>query len=305
MTVKTRDKEPVLKASVTTLNEHGYGFQYAVLQKVSALFDSGQSSFKVEGSEFPVAVGPDDKKNTKIDFVAIRLGKMPAHTDKGRGPKLFLLAECKRANPAYSDWCFIKAPFTRRIGMANSLVLEGGIIISSHPEPIMRTIQYVTQETNFYHLGIPLKTDRRGNTTGPAGDDAIEKAALQSMLGLNGFANFIKNRTGVVGAGMSFFLVPVIFTTAGLWTYNTDLSKADLETGNVGPPAIDDLQPCDWLFYEYNQSPTLKHSLANMESGSTIGDCLQWDYARTIAIVSWRKIEDFMIWLSHLALPSI
>src|SRR5215475_4091880 len=137
MTMKTRDKEPVLKASVKTLNEHGYGFQYAALQKVRELFDSGKSSFRVEGSEFPVAVGPDENSNTKIDFVAERLGKMPAHTDKGRGPKIFLLAECKRANPAYSDWCFIKAPFTRRTGLANSLVLEAGVVDSYPPRQIL------------------------------------------------------------------------------------------------------------------------------------------------------------------------
>ena len=93
----------------------------------------------------------------------------------------------------------------------------------------------------------------------------------------------------------------MIFTTAGLWTYDADLSKADLASGNV----LDALQPCDWLFYEYNQAPTLKHSLRYLESPSTLGDTLQQDYVRTIAIVSWRKIEDFMIWLSHLALPSI
>src|SRR5262249_37625996 len=157
------------------------------------------------GAEFPVAVGPDDKHNTKIDFVALRTAKLPPGSDGGLGPRMFLLAECKRANSDYTDWCFIKAPFTRRTGLANSLVIEAGAIRGHLPQPIMRTIQSLAQTTNFYHLGIPIKTDRKtGKRTGPKendrtapkANDAIEKAASQSMLGLNGFANFIKNRTG-------------------------------------------------------------------------------------------------------------
>ncbi len=298
------DKEPILKEFEKTLNEHGYGFQYAVLNQVREMHNSGRSAFCVEASEFPVAVGPDDKNNTKIDFVGLRLSELPQDGDKRVGPKMFLLAECKRANPAYSDWCFIRAPFTRRTGLANSLILEGGIINSEY-YPIMRALQYPTQTIDFYHLGVPIRTDQRGNTTGAKGDDAIERAASQSMRGLNGFANFIKHRPGTVGARESFFLFPVIFTTAGLWTSNADLSKADLESGNMDPSGLDSFQPCDWLFYEYNQSPTLKHSLGYADSPATLGESLQQDYVRTIAIVSWRKIESFMIWLSHLRVPSI
>src|SRR5262245_52932733 len=179
-------KQSLLNEFETTLNEHGYGFQYAVLQKVKELHDSEQSSFCVEGAEFPVAVGPDDKHNTKIDFVALRTTRLPPGSDGGRGPKMFLLAECKRSNPDYTDWCFIKAPFTRRTGLANSLVIETGLIRGHLPQPIMRTIQSLAQTTNFYHLGIPIKTDRKtGKRTGPKendrtapkANDAIEKAA--------------------------------------------------------------------------------------------------------------------------------
>jgi len=303
--MKTPDnKEPllkVLKEFETTLNEHGYGFQYAVLNKVKELHTQERSALSDQASEFPVAVGPDDKHNTKIDFVGLRLAKLPPGTDEEHAPIIFLLAECKRANPKYSDWCFIRAPFTRNTGLANSLVLEAGVVDSNyHPPILMRAIQYPSQTTNFFHLGVSIKTDKKGNKYGDIGNDAIEGAASQSMRGLNGFVNFISQKTSVVGLNQSFYLFPVIFTTAGLWTSDADLSKADLESGNIDPAVLGALQPCDWLFYEYNQSPTLKHSVGNVESPANVGDCLQQDYVRTIAIVSWRKIESFMIWLSHL-----
>src|SRR6266542_710648 len=260
------DKESLLKEFETTLNQHGYGFQYAVLEKVKELYAQERSAFSVEASEFPVAVGPDERNNTKIDFVGLRVAKLPQDGEKTVEPKMFLLAECKRANPTYSDWCFIKAPFTRRTGLANSLVLEAGVVDSYYHRPmLMRAIEYPTQTTAFFHLGIPVKTDQKGNKTGDKGDDAIERAASQSMRGLNGFANFISQRPSVVGLNQSFYLFPVIFTTAALWTYDADLSEADLESGHIVSAGPDAFQPCDWLFYEYNQSPTLKHSLGNME----------------------------------------
>jgi hypothetical protein len=302
------DKEPflkVLKEFETTLNEHGYGFQYAVLNKVKELHNQERSAFSVQASEFPVAVGPDDKHNTKIDFVGLRLAKLPPGTDEQGAPIIFLLAECKRANPAYSDWCFIRAPFTRNTGLANSLVLEAGVINQYHPGLLTRAIQYPCQTTNFFHVGVAIKTDKKGNKHGDIGNDAIEGAASQSMRGLNGFVNFIKRKTSIIGHNQPYYLFPVIFTTAGLWTSDADLSKADLESGDIDPAVLGALRPCDWLFYEYNQSPTLKHSVPNVESQASVGECLQQDYVRTIAIVSWRNIEQFMIWLSHLTVPPL
>lgn len=79
------------------LNFHGYGFQYAVLRFSEELFRQKISSWIFRWSEFPVQVNNVD---TRIDFIL-------ENTQNG----IFIVAECKRVNPAYSNWCFVKTPY--------------------------------------------------------------------------------------------------------------------------------------------------------------------------------------------------
>ena len=74
------------------LDQHGYGFQYALIRH---LREKGLSWY-LQATEFPVEVG---EKHTRIDFV-LKYGSR----------NVYLVAECKRANPALSNWCFIRAP---------------------------------------------------------------------------------------------------------------------------------------------------------------------------------------------------
>lgn len=54
-------------------------------------------------SEFPV----ESEKGTRVDFV---LERKASNSYK----RLFLVAECKRANPATANWCFVKSPYPHR-----------------------------------------------------------------------------------------------------------------------------------------------------------------------------------------------
>jgi hypothetical protein len=285
-----------LKGFEDTLNRHGYGFQHAVLKKVADMRTSTPqlSAFSVEVAEFPV----EADKNTKIDFIAQRIAPLPYPGNHGVCPRMFLLAECKRVNPALSNWCFIRAPFTRRTGYANSLTLEVGRVDSKY----VLAMQHIHCPTNLnlsFHLGLPIKSDQKGDSCSDSGRDAIEDAATQSMRGLNGFVNFIKRAPGVIGPDNSFVLLPVIFTTAKLWTSDDDLSKADIESGNLDILKHGSLQSREWLFFEYNQSPTLKHSVEYTEHPADLSEWLQQDFIRTIVIVSVKGIEGFMTWISH------
>src|SRR5579885_3410041 len=76
------------------LDSHGYGFQYAVLQRAKELHKTTSPWYPVV-PEFGVEAKGRD---TRIDFV---LGT--------RGMTLFLVCECKRANPAIANWCFAQA----------------------------------------------------------------------------------------------------------------------------------------------------------------------------------------------------
>jgi hypothetical protein len=144
----------VLKGFEKALNEHGYGFHYAVLKQTMDLYDATpqHSAFFFEAAEFPVESGGN---NTKIDFVLQRIAPLPHSGDAEFGSRMFLLAECKRVNPALSNRCFIRAPFTRRTGCSNALVLEAGVVNSSY-QPVMRKIQYPTNRTEFFHIALPI-----------------------------------------------------------------------------------------------------------------------------------------------------
>jgi hypothetical protein len=95
---------------------------------------------------------------------------------------MLLLAECKRANPGLSNWCFIRTPFTRRTGLANSLVLEAGIVNLEY-QPVMRKIQYPTNKTEFFHIALPsdgLQTHRLRRHAISYQGDKLSHLALSS-----------------------------------------------------------------------------------------------------------------------------
>src|SRR5437016_2231746 len=115
--------EKVRKGFEITLNRHGYGFQYSVLKLASELYKQNQSAWFFEVAEFPVEV---QQAGTRIDFILRRSNRFVG------GLPLFMLAECKRANPALSNWCFARAPFTRKGGMVNCLVSERAWLSETH-----------------------------------------------------------------------------------------------------------------------------------------------------------------------------
>jgi hypothetical protein len=112
------NENSVHKVFEETLNTHGYSFQYAVVELIEQLRIQSKSYWYFERAEVPVDVrGP----GTRIDFVLSRLS-----TPYGQKASQYqILAECKRTNPVYSDWCFVRAPYVKLAPSAPSLVLKG------------------------------------------------------------------------------------------------------------------------------------------------------------------------------------
>jgi len=88
------------------------------------------------------------------------------------------------------------------------------------------------------------------------------------------------------------YLMPVVFTTANLWTSDVDLRDAEIVTGDLAKSSVS-LTPVSWLYLQYAMSPRLKHSLARRETGFELADLLEPHYMRTIAIVNADGIEEF------------
>ena len=209
-----------------------------------------------------------------------------------------MVAECKRANPALSDWCFLKAPFAGNDGLPNKLVVDsiqpgdGQFHATCRATPLSRD--------DFYQIAIEVKSDKAGDASGN-GRRAIEEAAGQVMRGSNGLIESLLNFSKPIDGPTGCDLIPVIFTTANLWVSNVDLETTDLDTGNTHIPR-DGFEKVNRLFYQYNQSPKLKHSRIAGLRLSTISELLETMFTRTIPIVGPAGFKDFFRWASDVEL---
>jgi hypothetical protein len=92
------------------LNSHGYPFQNAILAGAQISINHNQSGWRLEAAELPVAVGPH---TTKIDFI------LWTHETQW-----WIIGECKRVNPEYSDWFFVKSKRLRRAQSSDRFIVE-------------------------------------------------------------------------------------------------------------------------------------------------------------------------------------
>ena len=242
--------ERVLAGFEKALNRHGYGFQSAVIKCAKELFEQNRSRWVFQVAEFPVEV---QKSGTRVDFILSRVDRNFAFN---RRP-FFMLAECKRANPALSNWCFVRAPYTNSVGFTNCLVVEQATLLdSSILQSSARAIP-MSNELSF-HVGLEVRSEEKGDSE-VAGRRAIEEVATQILRGLNGFIDFLKANPQILGEKQSCDLLPVVFRTAQIWTSDVDLSSANLTKGEIDL-AKAGFAKQDYVFYQYNCSPGLKHS---------------------------------------------
>jgi hypothetical protein len=283
------------------LNTHGYSFQYAVIKAAISYFEDKSSPWRFEVAEFPVEV---NDKSTHIDFIL-----------KNINESFYMVAECKRVNPALKDWCFVKAPYvSRKLSQSSSSgerivreVINSYLSTYTHsayasaipPQtPYTATgLQWFHRSRDIYRLAFEVKSGEKGE--GQYGRGQINEAITQVLTGLNGILNFASNTFDsetrlFFGADHAAFM-PVIFTNASLWVTEIDLSEADLESGNVDIDKIK-LEPREWLFYHYDQSPGLKHSVGFLpnEKIELLSDYLYFLYTRTIPIVNESAILNFL-----------
>src|SRR5262249_36241830 len=158
------------------------------------LWDQRKSPWIFEASEFPVNVG---NHNTRIDFI-LSTFLSPC----------WLLAECKRVNPEYSDWCFWRSDYIRHGNTGDTYIAE---IVGEAASGGMH-VQFPSQ--SMYHQGLSVLSGKnQKNST----NDAIEDAASQLCLGMNGMVEYLHKNKNMLGPDNSRILLPIIFTTARLW----------------------------------------------------------------------------------------
>jgi hypothetical protein len=278
MTSSNQIPEHILRGLRVTLDRHGYGFQYRVLKRIEELFMKG-SAWIFYAAEFPVEVRGC---STRIDFVL-------CHKDEN----LYLVAECKRANPALSDWCFVKIPYVRRGAgsEAQDVIVER--ISATNQLTIVSGSDNLGYSGPVYHLALEVKSDAKGDLAGQ-GRGVIEEAASQVLRGANGLVEFLQANWVLHQKNKpQARIVPVIFTTATLWTTNVDLETVDLTTGKLDPSRISGVK-APWVWYRCHMSPGLKHTVQPDKCPDSLAEALDQLYARTIAVVSAEGIDQFL-----------
>lgn len=270
------DDEQVKTGFGKVLNRHGYGFHYSVLRLAQDAAERGHSQWVFKAAEFPVQV---QGTGTRIDFVL----KLPEDVP------IFLLAECKRANPALSNWCFARAPYVRRNRTREYLFAES---IQRTTSGAKSVLAQGAELSNAYHVALEVRSNQRGDPCG-SGRGTIEAAATQVCRGLNGMVQAVAGNPELLeGANVVYFL-PVIFTTADVWSSDVNLAAANHLDGTV------DLRGTrfsreEWVHYQYHLSPGIKHSVRTGRVSTSVEELLDWGYVRTIPIVSASGIEQFL-----------
>ncbi len=271
--------EEVRNSFQKELNLHGYGFQFAVLNKARHAVGKGSRwAFKV--IELPVQV---QGTGTRIDFVLVRRG--------ATGFPIVMLAECKRANPALANWCFICAPIShsKRHKSSEQLIMEK-VVLS---QDVRGSAEKGLWLERAYQVGIEVRSKQKGDVKGETGR-AIENAASQVLRGLNGYVEMLEGNRQLLEQHRPIYLLPVVFTTAGLWVSEADLFSANVETGEI-ELNNKDFKEVPWLWYQYHSSPGLKHSRGFPVQTSKVEELMDAEYVRTIAIVNSAGIEDFLL----------
>jgi len=253
------------------LNRHGYGLQYSILKVAEELYERQRSAWALEVAEFPVMV---KGVGTRIDFIL-----------RHRSRNQLLIAECKRANPALANWCFVTAPFVRSGRASEDLFAE--LIYIAGNLSLQSGVKSLGYTSEAYHLAFEIKTGAEGDYDG-SGRGAVEEAATQVCRGLNGLVEYYGTQQHTahkqLPSNWEMVLSPVIFTTAKLWVSNVDLSLAAIGTGEIDPNSA-----------ELVSKPQLRSSWELRP----LGEVLDVDYVRTIHIVNANSVSEWLKFASN------
>lgn len=265
------------------IDSHGFAFQYAALRVAKAAFEADTSPWQFECSELPVEVAG---KNTAIDFVL-----------RDRGGTIFLLCECKRANPAFSRWVFLRAPFLARGEIGRYLHAEVVYPSPGYPKLVARGLVGSSISDRAYDLGLVLRCrDRRTDEWTPGDRQDLVDAVTQLNVDVNGFVNHLSSRflSSTADQGpVKCAVIPVLFTTADLFVSDVDLSTTDVLSGTIDPDSIQ-LRQIDWLYHQCHFSAALRHSHIEPDGSKPVRFDLLRDFVRSVPVVSANAISPFL-----------
>lgn len=283
---KSNVADGVKEAFNRVLNSHGYGFHYAVIKTASDLYSNRKSLWTFEAAEVPVET---QGASTRIDFVLQRRG--PYYDDQA---PFYIVAECKRANPSLSNWCFAKAPYVGRSRSHEPYIIEN-VEVNGNAFRGVRGKSYSLVD-DAYHIAVEVRSNAKGDASGP-GRGNIEEAVAQVCRGLNGLIRSLPSVIKSEGTVVSADLLPVVFTTADLFVTDADLSSAEISSGEIDLTKSK-FESRQWVVLQYHMSPGLKHDLFIKPQVGGLSEFLDLEYIRSVPIVNYKGVEAFLLWAS-------
>jgi len=265
------------------INRHGYALQYASLNKFKELFIRKSTKWQFVASEFPVNL-INSGLDTRIDYIL-----------KNKDFPVYIIIECKRVNPAFSNWGFIKVPFVHRKYSRDKFIIDS---LNKKNDSIKINAQQsiIFYDDYFFNIGLEFKSNNRGDSFGSK--DSIEKASTQVCKGSNGFIETLYKNIGLLINGSSpkstkLIIIPIIITTANLFSINVNLTDANIENGNVTQDQVK-IKEINYVYYQYHQSEGIRQGYINeINDYPDIPKVFEQKYIRTIPIVSSKNIEIF------------
>jgi hypothetical protein len=279
-TNNTKTREDLIASKLKyALDKKGYAFHQAAMHYGKELFSS-YPQWRFEVYEFSV----DTKgKPTRIDFIL-----------KHKSDPIYLVIECKRANPALKDWCFARTSYLSN-GQSYPYSFNLELVEKSFHGVFAKGKSVEARIPDSYHIGIEVKSNTTGDSEGSSTDE-IEKAAGQVCQGMNGLVNEIAKYPSFFEGNSNenaIAIIPIILTTASLWASEIDLGTSNQDTGEIADPLT--VVEKDWVYYQYHQTSGIKHShIQSMSHTLYLWDLLDSLYLRTIPIVRLSKFGEFL-----------
>jgi hypothetical protein len=272
------------------LDQHGYSFQQAIASRAEELRDKETSTWNLFGTEVPVNCR---NQSTHIDIVLTAWNRR-----RTRHSGYFLVAECKRVNPAKGHWCFAKTPYTWPNHLDSYVQFDQVLCYSAALQFSSTTKSILTSQKGVYNLGIEVRTGEKGDSSGQQPQSAINSAVGQVFRSASGFINYVcdnSRNVGVLSVDEPEIIIPAIFTTARLFTTQADLGSASLENGLLPPHAVE-VAEHDWIWFNVNRSINLAHDVRfdHSDNNERHMEPRFREFTRTVAIVSSKGVDSFL-----------
>lgn len=136
-----------------------------------------------------------------------------------------------------------------------------------------------------------------------SGRGALNDAVNQALRGASGIFNTFLGRPAMLGSDGIVKVIPAVLTNARLLTCDTDLAEASFETGDLPQSAGVAERP--WVWLRTNVSSHLNHRAEVFDRpgeapARSFRDIADRDYARSVAMVTWSGLHQFLTMAGHL-----